>query len=35
VYQAYSDSLGEEGSPGDTYVGMIRANAETIAGALR
>jgi zinc/manganese transport system substrate-binding protein len=35
VYQVYSDSLGEEGSPGDTYVGMIRANAETIAGALR
>ena len=30
----YSDALGEEGSGADTYVGMIRHNAETVATAL-
>lgn len=30
----YSDSLGEPGSPGETYVGMIRHNAAVIAAAL-
>lgn len=30
----YSDSLGEPGSPAETYVGMIRHNATVIAAAL-
>lgn len=30
----YSDALGPEGSPGETYVGMMRANADAIVGAL-
>jgi zinc/manganese transport system substrate-binding protein len=34
VFELYSDSLGEPGSPGETYVGLIRANAETVATAL-
>jgi len=31
----YTDSLGPQGSEGDAYVGMMRANAATIADALR
>jgi zinc/manganese transport system substrate-binding protein len=34
VVELYSESLGEAGSPGDTYIGMIRTNAERIAAAL-
>lgn len=34
VYELYSDSLGEPGSPAETYIGMIRANAQTVASAL-
>jgi zinc/manganese transport system substrate-binding protein len=34
VYELYSDSLGEPGSPAETYIGMIRANAATVATAL-
>lgn len=34
VVELYSESLGEPGSPGDTYIGMIRTNAERIAAAL-
>jgi zinc/manganese transport system substrate-binding protein len=34
VVELYSDSLGEEGSDGATYVEMLRSNAERIAGAL-
>ncbi len=34
VVELYSESLGEEGSAGDTYIGMVRANAEAIAAAL-
>jgi ABC-type Zn uptake system ZnuABC Zn-binding protein ZnuA len=30
----YTDALGEPGSPGETYVGMIRFNVDTIVGAL-
>ncbi len=30
----YTDALGEPGSPGETYLGMIRANVDTIVGAL-
>ncbi len=30
----YSDSLGPPGSAGDTYINMIRANTQTIVGAL-
>jgi ABC-type Zn uptake system ZnuABC Zn-binding protein ZnuA len=30
----YTDALGEEGSPGATYLGMMRSNTETIVGAL-
>ena len=29
-----TDALGEEGSRGDTYIGMMRANTETIVAAL-
>ncbi len=31
----YSDSLGAEGSPGGTYIGMMRHNTRTIVEALR
>jgi zinc/manganese transport system substrate-binding protein len=34
VVELYSESLGPSGSPGDTYLGMVRANAEQIAAAL-
>jgi zinc/manganese transport system substrate-binding protein len=34
VVELYSESLGEDGSPGDTYIGMVRTNAERIAAAL-
>ena len=34
VVQLYSDALGEPGSPGETYLGMLRENAERIAAAL-
>ncbi len=30
----YTDALGEPGSPGDTYLGMMRSNTETIVAAL-
>lgn len=30
----FSDALGEEGSGADTYIGMIRSNADTLAAAL-
>ena len=30
----FSDALGEPGSPGGTYPGMIRHNVQVIAGAL-
>ena len=35
VVQLYSGSLGEEGSGADTYLGMVRANVESIVEALR
>jgi len=31
----YGDTLGEAGSPGESYVGMMRYNTDTIVGALR
>lgn len=31
----YSDSMGETGSAGDTFIGMMRENTLTITGALR
>lgn len=31
----YTDALSEPGTPGDTYLGMMRANTETIIEALR
>lgn len=34
VVELYSESLGEEGSGADTYVGMMRTNADRIAEAL-
>jgi zinc/manganese transport system substrate-binding protein len=34
VVELYSESLGEEGSGADTYIGMMRTNAERIAEAL-
>jgi zinc/manganese transport system substrate-binding protein len=34
VVELYTESLGEAGSPGDSYVGMVRTNAERIAAAL-
>ncbi len=34
VVELFSESLGEPGGEGDTYVGMVRANAERIAAAL-
>ena len=33
--QLYSDSLGAAGSPAGTYMGMVRANVETIVNALK
>lgn len=30
----YADAYGEEGTPEGTYIGMVRANVETIVGAL-
>jgi zinc/manganese transport system substrate-binding protein len=35
VVEVYSESLGEAGTDGATYLGMVRANAERIAAALR
>ncbi len=35
VVQLYSGSLGQEGSPGATYLGMVRANVERIVEALK
>ncbi|MFP4437387.1 MAG: metal ABC transporter solute-binding protein, Zn/Mn family [Chloroflexaceae bacterium] len=32
--ELYSDALGEEGSEGETYIGLMRYNIDTIAGAL-
>jgi ABC-type Zn uptake system ZnuABC Zn-binding protein ZnuA len=34
VYDLYSCGLVRPGSPGDTYIGMIRSNARTIADCL-
>jgi zinc/manganese transport system substrate-binding protein len=34
VVQLYSESLGEPGSDGDTYLAMVRTNARRIAAAL-
>jgi zinc/manganese transport system substrate-binding protein len=34
VVELYSESLGEPGSGADTYEGMVRTNADRIAGAL-
>lgn len=34
VVDLYSESLGEQGSPGATYLGMVAANARRIADAL-
>jgi len=33
--ELYSDSMGEEGSAGETYIGMMRENVLTITGALK
>lgn len=33
--ELYSDAMGAEGTPEGTYVGMVRANVETIVGGLR
>lgn len=30
----YADAFGEDGTPDGTYIGMVRANVETIVGAL-
>ena len=35
VVQLYSGSLGEAGSPGATYLGMVRTNVERIVEALK
>lgn len=35
VVELYSESLGEEGSAGETYLGMVRANAFRISEALK
>jgi manganese/zinc/iron transport system substrate-binding protein len=32
--ELYSDAMGPEGTPEGTYLGMIRANTETIVTAL-
>lgn len=34
VVELYSESLGQRGSDGDTYIDMMRTNAERIAAAL-
>jgi zinc/manganese transport system substrate-binding protein len=34
VVELYTESLGEEGSGADSYLGMLRTDAERIAGAL-
>lgn len=34
VVELYSDALGEPGTPGETYLGMLRENAQRIASAL-
>jgi zinc/manganese transport system substrate-binding protein len=34
VVELYTESLGEEGSGAETYVGLMRTNAQRIAGAL-
>lgn len=34
IYTLYTGSLGPPGSPADTYIGMMRANIETIVAAL-
>jgi ABC-type Zn uptake system ZnuABC Zn-binding protein ZnuA len=31
----YTDALGPEGSPGDTYIGMMQSNVTTIVDALK
>ncbi|MBK1784138.1 metal ABC transporter solute-binding protein, Zn/Mn family [Prauserella cavernicola] len=33
--ELYSDSAGDDGTPGGTYLGMVRANAETLVEGLR
>ena len=33
--QLFADSLGEKGTPAGTYLGMVRANVETLVAALR
>ncbi|AJY75810.1 metal ABC transporter solute-binding protein, Zn/Mn family [Paenibacillus beijingensis] len=33
--QLYSDAMGEEGTEEGTYIGMVRYNVDTIAGALK
>ncbi len=33
--ELYSDSLGSEGTEGGTYIGMVKANIDTIAKALK
>lgn len=33
--ELYSDSLGTEGTPGGTYIGMVKANIDTIVNALK
>jgi ABC-type Zn uptake system ZnuABC Zn-binding protein ZnuA len=35
VTDLYTDALGEPGSPGDTYIGMMRHNAQQIVEVLR
>ena len=35
IVQLYSGSLGEEGTSGDTYIGMVRTNVERIVEALK
>ena len=34
VVELYTESLGEEGSEGATYIGMVRTNANRISAAL-
>ena len=33
--ELFSDAMGPEGSPGGTYIGMVRQNVETIVNALK
>ena len=35
LFQLYADSLGEKGTPAGTYLGMVRANVETMVEALK